>query len=236
MVSHMPVAAVTGAHGYLGSRVCNTLESQGWQVIKLVRSPIQDSGSETEYDLAKPISDRVRQALRSATVLIHTAYDLSLTSAVDIWRVNVDGTHRLLAEATEAAVSRIIVMSSMSAFDGTSQLYGRAKLDIEEVTNRFGGFAIRPGLVYGARAGGMAGALRKLTTLPIVPVVGGRAGVYTVHEDDLMLAIHALASASTPVPGTISIAHPRRVALAELLKISPSRMAVDADLFMYLGS
>jgi nucleoside-diphosphate-sugar epimerase len=143
---------------------------------------------------------------------------LSLTSPADIWRVNVEGTHRLLEAAKEAAVSRIIVFSSMSAFGGTSQLYGRAKLDIEAMTIEFGGCAVRPGLVYSDRAGGMAGAMRKLTTLPIVPVIAGGAGVYTVREEDLMRAIALLASATALEPGTISIAHPNRVTLLTLLR------------------
>ena len=198
--------------------MCSTLESQGLQVIRLVRSPRRNDGSEVAYDLARPVTDGLRQALGSADVLIHAAYDLSLTGADEIWRVNVEGTRRLLEVATEAAVGRIIVMSSMSAFEGTSQLYGRAKLDIEAMTKEFGGCAIRPGLVYGDGSGGMAGALRKLTSLPIVPVVTGEAGVYTVREDDLMTAISALASAPALAPETISIAHPSRVTLTDLLK------------------
>jgi nucleoside-diphosphate-sugar epimerase len=223
MLTETPVAAVTGAGGYLGSRICETLESRGWRVRRLVRSPGQNHSPELSYDLAKPVTYGVRQALRSADVLIHAAYDLALTSAADIWRVNVEGTRRLLAEAQEAAVGRIIVMSSMSAFDGTSQLYGRAKLEIEAMTKEFGGCAVRPGLVYGARSGGMAGALCKLTTLPIVPVISGGTGVYTVREDDLMMAIYALATAPALRPQTISIAYPSRVTLTDLLKAFAAR-------------
>ena len=64
----------------------------------------------------------------------------------------------------------------------------------------------------------MAGAMRKLTTLPIVPVIAGGTGVYTVREEDLMRAIARLASATTLEPGTISVAHPSRVTLLNLLR------------------
>jgi nucleoside-diphosphate-sugar epimerase len=170
------------------------------------------------YDLAMPITAQAAEALRSADALIHAAYDLSLTSPADIWRVNVEGTRRLLKAAKDAAVNRIIVLSSMSAFAGTTQLYGRAKLDIEAMTTESGGCAIRPGLVYSERAGGMAGAMRKLTILPIVPVIAGGAGVYTVWEQDLMRVIALLASATALEPGTISVAHPGRVTLTDLLR------------------
>jgi len=218
MLMQAPVVAVTGASGYLGSQICETLESRGWRALRLARSPGQSQGQVLSYDLATPITAQVREALRSANALIHAAYDLSLTSSADIWRVNVEGTRRLLEAAKEAEVDRIIVLSSMSAFDGTSQLYGRAKLDIEAVTIEFSGCAVRPGLVYSEQAGGMAGVLRKLTTLPIVPIVAGGAGVYTVWEEDFMTAISQLASATTLEPGTISVAHPTRVALIDLLR------------------
>ena len=213
-----PVAAVTGASGYLGSQICQALESGGWQAIRLVRSPDRSHGQVFSYDLAMPITAQVREALRSADALIHAAYDLSLTSSADIWRVNVEGTRRLLEAAREAGAGRIIVLSSMSAFAGTTQLYGRAKLDIEAMTTEFGGCAVRPGMVYSEQAGGMVGALRKLTVLPIVPVIAGGAGVYTVREQDLMRVIARLASATTLEPGTISVAHPSRVALIDLLR------------------
>jgi len=218
MTRQQPVAAVTGASGYLGSQICETLKSSGWQVMRLARSPDRRDGQAFSYDLATPITARVSEALRSADVLIHAAYDLSVTSSPDIWRVNVAGTRRLLEAASEAAVRRIIVLSSMSAFQGTNQLYGRAKLDIEAMTAEFGGCAIRPGLVYSERAGGMAGALRKLTSLPVIPMVTGGAGVHTVCERDLMRVIGLLASAATLEPGTISVAHASRVTLVDLLR------------------
>jgi nucleoside-diphosphate-sugar epimerase len=218
MPSQTPVVAVTGASGYLGSQICQTLESRGWRAIRLARSPEQSHGQGFTYNLAVPVTAQVREALRSANTLIHAAYDLSLTRSADIWRVNVEGTRRLLEAARESAVDRIIVLSSMSAFEGTTQLYGRAKLDIEAITTEFGGCAVRPGLVYSDHAGGMAGAMRKLTILPVVPVIAGGAGVYAVREQDLMGVVALLASAPALEPGTISVAHSSRVTLTDLLR------------------
>lgn len=224
MTLRAPVVAVTGASGYLGSHICETLESRGWQALRLARSPGRRESGVVRYELAMEISQEVKAALQSSDALVHAAYDLALTSAADVWRVNVEGTHRLLKAATDAAVGRVIVLSSMSAFEGTTQRYGRAKLEIEGITAAFGGCAVRPGLVHGEEARGMAGALRKLTILPIVPIVSG-AGVYTVRERDLMRVIVLLASASTLERGPISVAHPSRVPLTELLRA----FAVEGD-------
>ena len=218
-----PVAAVTGASGYLGSRICATLESRGWEVVRLVRSPRQGGGRECAYDLDASVSPEVVELLGSTDVLVHAAYDLALTRAEDIWRVNVEGTRRLLQAASDAGVRRIVVLSSMSAYEGTKQLYGRAKLDIEAMTVQFGGCSVRPGLVYGEQSGGMAGALQKFARLPVVPLIAGDARLYTVSEDDLMTAIAAFASAEALPAGTISAAHPVPVPMRDLMTAFAAR-------------
>jgi nucleoside-diphosphate-sugar epimerase len=218
MTASAKVAAVTGASGYLGSRICTTLEACGWLVVRLVRSPTGSHQPAASYDLAGTVSSEVKEVLKAADVLVHAAYDLSLTNPVDIWRVNVDGTRRLLEAASGARVRRTLVLSSMSAFEGTSQLYGRAKLDIEAMTVASGGCALRPGLVCGDRPGGMAAALRKLSRLPIAPVIAGGARQYTVLEDDFTAAIAALATVESLPPGTVSLAHPIPVLFRDLLE------------------
>jgi len=218
-----PVAAVTGASGYLGSRICATLESRGWEVVRLVRSPGQGNGQAYAYDLRPPVSPEICRLLDSADVLVHAAYDLTLTRAVDIWRVNVEGTRRLLQAASKAGVRRILVLSSMSAFEGTTQLYGRAKLDIEAMTEQFGGCAVRAGLVYGMQSGGMADALRKLAGLRVVPLIAGDARLYTVSETDLMTAVAALAAADALPAGMISVAHPVPVPLRDMMTAFAAR-------------
>lgn len=211
-------AAVTGASGYLGSRIASTLESRGWDVARLVRSPTLQQGRACRYDLSAPISGDVVAALETTDVLVHAAYDLTLTRPADIWRVNVEGTRRLLERASGAQVRRIIVISSMSAFEGTAQAYGRAKLDIESLTVDAGGFAVRPGLVLGEPPGGMAAALSKLTRLPVTPVIAHGARQYTVAESELMEVIANLAVAETLPAGVAAVAGREPITFAELLR------------------
>jgi nucleoside-diphosphate-sugar epimerase len=105
----------------------------------------------------------------------------------------------------------------MSAYEGTTQLYGQAKLAIEAETAAVGGCAIRPGLVYGPQPAGMAGALQRLVRMPIVPLVAGRAQQYPVHIDDLMAAISSLAEARQLPTGPLGIANAHSVSFREVL-------------------
>ncbi len=84
--------------------------------------------------------------------------------------------------AVSSGVRRTITLSSMSAYPGTRQLYGRAKLDVEVPALNRGMVVVRPGLVYGPGWGGMAGTLRRLANLPVLPDFGPRAHQFTVSE------------------------------------------------------
>jgi nucleoside-diphosphate-sugar epimerase len=85
---------------------------------------------------------------------------------------------------------------------------------------------IRPGLIYGPGWGGMAGVLRRLTSLPLVPLVGRHAKQFTLHEDDLRQAITILAKADTLPGRPIGLAHPSPVPFEQLLRaVAPA----DAD-------
>jgi nucleoside-diphosphate-sugar epimerase len=207
-------AAVTGAGGYLGSRICAGLAGMGWRVVRLVRDLDPADPDARRFVLGEEVEEGT---FRSIDLLVHTAYDFSLTRAEDIWRVNVEGTRRLLMTAKRADVRRILVLSTMSAYEGTRQLYGSAKLDIEAEALAVGGCALRPGLVYGDQPSGMAGALLKLTRLPVVPLVAGEARQFPVHVDDLTAAIVALADAEEVPPQAIGVAQPTPVTFRDLM-------------------
>jgi nucleoside-diphosphate-sugar epimerase len=205
-------AAVSGASGYLGGIVADRLQKEGWQTLRLVRN--QEGESCRRFVLGPAIPPGL---LEGVDLLVHCAYDMALRRREDIWRVNVGGTDSLLEAARAAGVGRVIVVSSMSAFEGTTQLYGQAKLEIEMAARRFGACSVRPGLAYGPRAGGMAGTLRRLTRLPVVPLIGGSSRQFTVHEDDFADAIVALARAREVPNVPVGIANPIAVPFRHIL-------------------
>jgi nucleoside-diphosphate-sugar epimerase len=209
-----PIAAITGANGYVGTIVADGLAASGFQIRRLVRRPEPDRDDHL-YDIAGGCASR---ALEGADVLIHCAYDLSLTSRADIWETNVYGTRSLLDLAAGVGVRRTIVISSMSAYAGTRQIYGRAKLATEIDAFARGMCAVRPGLVYGPGWGGMARTLQKLTALPVTPLVGRRAHQFTLHEYDLRHAIAVLATADTVPSSPVGLAHPEPITFESLLR------------------
>jgi nucleoside-diphosphate-sugar epimerase len=142
---------------------------------------------------------------------------LKLRRWPDIYRVNVEGTRRLVAAAS-GTVENVVVLSSMSAYEGTTQMYGRAKLLIERHAFAAGASVLRPGLVYGPNAGGMVGTLTRLARLPIVPIVAGGSYQFTVHEDDLAATVSAIMADRSRVPDRpVGVAHPQPVPLDQIV-------------------
>jgi nucleoside-diphosphate-sugar epimerase len=205
-------AAISGATGYLGSVIRDRLRVEGWRTIDLVRMGQGETGR--RFVLGLPVEASL---LDGVDLLVHCAYDMTLGRPADIWRVNVDGTRRLLELAHSTGVRRVIVLSSMSAFDGTTQLYGRAKLQIEGYAQQLAACSVRPGLVYGPNAGGMAGTLSRLVRLPVVPLITPSSYQFTVHEDDLADSIAALAVAKEVPTEPIGIANPLPVPFRKIL-------------------
>jgi nucleoside-diphosphate-sugar epimerase len=207
-------ALITGAYGYLGSVIRSRLESGGWETTALVRRPRPgDRAASWRLDSSPGVAP-----FDGATALVHCAYDLAARTPDDVWRINVTGTAELLAAAKTHGVERLLVLSSMSAYPGTRQLYGRAKLAVEESTLAHGGVAIRPGLTYGEDPSGMAGALLKLTRLPLVPVIGRSAMQFPVHQDDLASVIEKVLESPDWLSEVFGVAQPDPVSFRGLLE------------------
>lgn len=218
----MTTVALTGANGYLGSVLTDRLGRAGHHVVALVRRPTPGDDRQRAFTLGDPVP---ADSLEGVDALIHCAYDMTLTDPDRVEQVNVIGTQRVLDAAVTAGVGRIVLISSMSAYDGTRQVYGRAKLACEAAGLDAGAVSLRPGIVYGPDNRGMAGALTKLLALPVTPVMAQHSHQFAVHEDDLADAVLATLDHPT-ITGVLGVAHPDRLSFRALLE----GLAADAGL------
>lgn len=208
---------VTGASGYLGSRVKTALQQRGWRVVELTRKP--DPGDHTRYFvLGEDVSPDI---FSRATALVHCAYDFKQISWDDIHRINVMGSEKLLRAAQQARLASIVYISSISAFDQCRSLYGRAKLATEKVALDLGAFVIRPGLIYGDSPDGMFGKLiAQVEQAKVLPLFGGGAQIqYLIHEQDLTAFIADCAVGKIPPPKTpVTVAHEQPWTFRQILE------------------
>jgi nucleoside-diphosphate-sugar epimerase len=222
------ICAVTGASGYVGSRIASRLTGVGWEVRALCRSSpgTQDAHfTHVPFELAE---GPTHATLEGVDTLVHAAYDFSHSDWSDIARVNIEGSRRLLAAAREAGVARIVCVSTVAAFPGARSMYGRAKLEIERVAIDAGATIVRPGLVWGPQGAAMFGALRRaVERLPVVPLLAPASlGLTLVYEDDLTLLVERLLEDWPEQSGGIFVAASEQMlTYADLLRSLAPRAA-----------
>lgn len=211
--------AVTGASGYLGSRMVAALRKREWLVYELSRGAGERNRFSVPFSLTRGAPQGFFREER-IDALVHCAYDFGLTSWREIFEQNVRGSIRLMETAREEGVAKLVFISSMSAFEGCRSLYGRAKLEVESEAQRIGATVVRPGLVYGDSPGAMVGALIKAIELsPIVPIVaGGNQVLYPAHEEDVAeLVGRILSGDASGIRGPVIAASERGMTLREIL-------------------
>jgi dihydroflavonol-4-reductase len=120
-------AFVTGATGFIGEHVVRKLRARGDDVVALTRSAhraetLRDAGVElAEGDLSDPAS--VRRGVDGCDVAFHVAgvYRVGIPprDGPAMYEANVRGTEVVLDAATEAAVRRIVYVSTCNVFGDT---------------------------------------------------------------------------------------------------------------------
>jgi nucleoside-diphosphate-sugar epimerase len=207
---------LTGARGFVGSRLKGHLEHAGWRVTTWTRQPEPGTGA-VPFRLGQEVEPSL---FKGAQALVHCAYDFEPRRWEEIAAINVNGSQKLLTAARAAGVRQVVFISSLSAFAGCRSLYGRAKMEIEGFARSTGAFVIRPGLVYSDNPGGMFGRLVcQVRSARFVPIIwGGRQVQYLLHDEDLGQVVQGCLDGRVPAGvEPITVAHERGWELKEIL-------------------
>jgi len=218
---------VTGATGFLGTRVLSALRNRGVSVVALDRSGSirqkagSDNGVETvKADLLQP--ELYRQALAKTDVVLHLAALTGRASEREHFRVNAQGTETLLEQCRLVGVKRILFVSSIATKfpDKSRYYYAQAKLRAEEAVRNSGlrFTIIRPTIILG-RGSPILSALEKLATLPLIPIFGtGQALVQPIYVDDLAQYILEILEQDRFSNETLELGGPATLTIEELLQ------------------
>jgi uncharacterized protein YbjT (DUF2867 family) len=121
---------VTGASGFIGSRLCQALSERGHDVRAMTRSPEKytGAGDPVAADVTDPAS------LAPALAGVHAAYYLvhSLHSG-DFEQVDADAARAFGAAAATAGVQRIIYLGGLGADDEELSAHLRSRREVERL-------------------------------------------------------------------------------------------------------
>ncbi len=214
---------ITGASGFVGSHLAETLAKQKIKIKLLVRTtsrlPFQLlPGMELCYGDVTDL-ESVRTATRNVRAIYHLAGVLRGSDLSSYRKVNVAGTWNICWAAAEAGtVKRLTYISSLSAA-GPSEVnseidetmpcrpisfYGQTKLEGEKIVQAFNGkfqvSILRPGVVYGQRETDLFEYFRMVNRGLVLNSGDGNQRVSFIHVADLVEAI-LLASQSLKANG-----------------------------------
>jgi|694.fasta_scaffold01020_1 dihydroflavonol-4-reductase len=204
-------AAVTGANGFVGSNLCDTLLSRGWKVRGVVRPSSNlkwlDSNRVEIHKCRLQRSDELDKALSDVDVVFHCAAQTSATSILELMQSNRDATRAVAHSLAKNAggKTKLVLVSSVAA-SGPGQRgiarqpqdpctpvsnYGISKRAGEIVASEMCGslpvVIVRPGPVYGQRDMEFLQLFRTLKRLRLIPIPGYTSpSLSMIHVDDLV--------------------------------------------------
>ena len=182
---------VTGASGYVGSRLVALFADQGHQVHALMRKPepsLRHPAVRTyHYDLSSaPNID----AFTDVDSVVHAAANMGSAQTLSE-EAEVGAAQRLVEQAKSCGARKIVFISSQTAHPDAGNRYARTKWAIERIVlAEENGVVVRPGLVYGGCERGLFGVLSSLTKrVPCIPAFFPAPSIQPIHIDDLVSAI-----------------------------------------------
>ena len=197
-----PLAAVTGATGFLGAHLVQALDAQGDAVRVLARrdpSPPGWGGTAPEV-VAGDLSDdaALRRLAEGAAVVIHAAGAIKARDRAGFMAINRDGAVRMAQAALEAAPqARFLLVSSLAAREPQLSDYAASKragetavaehVPPERLT------IVRPPAIYGPGDRETLAVFQAAAFSPVLPVPAAQGRIALIHVADCARAVAALA-------------------------------------------
>lgn len=191
---------MTGASGFIGSHLTNSLSEKRYNVSCLVRktSDCSDIEALPNVEIVKgDITDKnsILRALKGCNSVVHLAASTS-EKASDLRKseyVNVDGAKKLIEACEQLKIDRVIVISTQSTKRRKKGQYAKTKSAADDLflSSNLDVTILKPALVYGWGSKGLFAKIQKLAkSLPVIPIIStGNYKMQPTHVDDLNSAI-----------------------------------------------
>ncbi|WP_339825016.1 NAD-dependent epimerase/dehydratase family protein [uncultured Parasphingorhabdus sp.] len=186
--------AITGATGFVGSRMLDLVVRNGYDARALTRRKQDDRPGVTWVRGALDNTASLANLCAGADVVLHIAGVVNAPDKAGFESGNVAGTLAVIEAAKQAGAKRFVHVSSLAATRPELSIYGETKAKAEKIvaTSGLDWTIIRPPAVYGPGDGEMLELFKMarfgFITLP--PDADGRMSV--IHVEDLCEALLAL--------------------------------------------
>lgn len=227
-----PISVVIlGAGGYLGSALCAFFHAlPGHTVIAVARRP-PNHARYGRYVRADVFTDDWAPQIVPAgpLILINCAFDFTAVASGGFAEKYARLEHNIAALAQQDG-TRLINVSTMSAYRGCVSDYGREKLFVEELFARYRGLSVRPGLIvsWGSPGTAFLNLISTVRGAKLVPLLSApNSGFYICDLDAVVLGIFGLTAAAPKRAHTLSFCYRQRLKLREVLRIIEGQLGVN---------
>lgn len=232
---------LTGATGFMGSRLREALRQAGHQVVACVRRPppAAEPGVayvQTDFTQAHTTAYWLPK-LNRVDVAINAVGILKPSGANTFEALHERAPMALFDACRMAGVRRVIQISALGADEAASTGYHLSKRAADRHLLALGidAVVLQPSLVYGP-GGASAAMFDTLATLPVVPLPraadADEAAVQPVHLDDLVAAVLALVAGARPPARVIPVVGPEAMTLRRYLDELRTQLRVSGRLRM----
>jgi len=220
---------VTGATGFVGRAVIQTLRAEGHVVRCLVRrgSEAKLHGFEAiervEGDILGPPAT-LEADIAGCDTVIHLVGIIREQPGrgITFERLHHLGTQNVLAAAARAGARRYLHMSALGTRAGARARYHRTKWAAEEAVRASGleWTIFRPSVIYGPGDGFVSLLAGMVRRLPVVPVIGdGRQRLQPVPVEHVAAGFARAVKVEASVKQTYVVAGPDAVSMVELMEL-----------------
>ncbi len=234
-VNPPPLAAVTGATGFLGQQIVAALAADGWRVRVLARrDPAGIWGDLNPEVVRGNLHDpaALSSLCAGAETVIHAAALVKARRQTDFNAVNIDGALNLAKAACQAQT--VLLVSSLAAREPHLSAYAASKRQAETAMAEALGNRLtiaRPPAIYGPADRELLPVFRAANSSPLLPVLSAEARLALIHVSDAARQIAALAA--RPAAGQVwalSDARPEGYGWRELIAAAAAACGRDPRL------
>ncbi len=225
---------ITGATGFLGSRIAKMLIDRNHEVIALVRNP--DKAEQLKKAGIKIIKgditdkESMREAMRKTDGVFHIAawYKIGLRDKSQAWNINVKGTQNVLELMKKLNIPKGIYTSTLAInsdtkgevhdesfeFNGNHiSVYDETKAEAHKIAKKFISeglplVILMPGIIYGRDGTSLSDESLRMFLKKKLPLIPKKSAYNWAHVDDVA-EIHITAMEKAHPGKTYIVAGPQ---------------------------
>lgn len=214
---------LTGATGFIGSRLRAALLSRGHAVVAVTRHPPSISNAGETWialDMAAATSADWRTQLQGVDTVVNAAGIFRERGDQTFAALHIRGPQALFTACVAAHVRRVVQLSALGADLDADTAYHQSKRAADEMllSLPLDGVVAQPSLVFGEN-GPSAKVFLAWASLPVLPLPArGEQTVQPVHVDDVVRALVALTESHAHSGLRVPLVGPRPLSVADYLQ------------------